>query len=635
VTVSVTGTDAGSGVGSQVVSLDGSTWVSSLTLSADGVYTVHGRVTDNAGNVTNATQTISVDHTAPVPDMSLSPASPNGSNGWYTSAVTVTADSSDATSGLASQGVSLNGSTWTPSLTVSSDGSCTVQVQAQDKAGNTASTTKSFKLDVTPPTASIKALPAGGSNGWYITPVTVTVSGTDATSGIASQQLSLDGSTWVTSLTLSADGVYTVHGRVTDNAGNVTNVNRTFSIDSTPPIIDTPVLTGTIGLAGWYTSKVGVSVSATDATSSVATTQYSVDGGAWQTVTPTLTDGVHTVQIRVTDNAGNVSTTSVSASVDATPPVSKFISPAEGSTVNASGNEVVHMTGSTTDPTSGVAGAQISLDKGTTWQNLPLGTGDTWSYDWNSRRNNGTYTFLVRATDNAGNLEHTASATVVVDNQAPDVSLTPLWLDFLSANVSIRNGSLSVAGASITVKDPLGRWPPATFSYIGSNLPTKFIWLGKMGNGSIANVGSYQVTVKAWDDFGNTGTAIGWVIIPLPIVATSTPTPTLMPTPTSIQRTPTPGGSKTSEPVIATVGASVTPVAMVVPSSPVVSKPTSSTLGPKVFTQPRVLFPTIGIVSLFITLASASVTDPRPRAIKNLAATLKGYAEKSNRYRKE
>jgi len=91
------------------------------------------------------------------------------------------------------------------------------------------------------------------------------------------------------------------------------------------------------------------------------------------------------------------------------------------------------------------------------------------------------------------------------------VSLTPLWLDFLSANVSICNGSLQWAGASITVKDPwdvghcyflLHRFEPANQIYL----------VRKMGNGSIANVGSYQVTVKLgrlWE-YRN---AIGWVII--------------------------------------------------------------------------------------------------------------------------
>jgi len=163
----------------------------------------------------------------------------------------------------------------------------------------------------------------------------------------------------------------------------------------------------------------------------------------------------------VTDNAGNVSTTSASAKVDVTPPVSAFISPAEGSTVQVSGNHVYHLTGATSDPTSGVSETQISLDGGTTWQSLPLGSGGAWADDWNGLRANGTYTIEVRASDNASNQEHTAKVTLVVGNQAPSASITPLWLDFGSANVSFKLGSLPIAGARITVSDPLGRWPAA------------------------------------------------------------------------------------------------------------------------------------------------------------------------------
>ena len=125
--------------------------------------------------------------------------------------------------------------------------------------------------------------------------------------------------------------------------------------------------------------------------------------------------------------------------------------------------------------------SRISLDGGTTWQSLPLGAGGTWSYDWNGLRDNGTYIFLVRATDIAGNLEHTAKVTIVVGNQPPSVSLTPLWLDFGSAKVTIKSGSLPVAGASITVKDPQGRWPDAVFSYGGSNSANQILLVGPHG----------------------------------------------------------------------------------------------------------------------------------------------------------
>jgi hypothetical protein len=491
-------------------------------------------------------------------------------------------------------------------MTLSTDGTYTVQVQAQDKAGNPACTTKTIKLDVTPPTASFQAPPADGDNGWYVSPVTISAVGTDSTSSVASQMVSLDGSTWVSNLTLSEDGVYTVQGRVTDNAGNITNISQTIHIDHTPPVIGTPELTGTVGRAGWYTSSVGVSVSATDATSGVASTQYSVDGGAWQTTASTLLDGVHTVQINVTDHAGNVSTTSASAKVDATPPVSAFISPAEGSTVQVSGNHVYHLTGATSDPTSGVSETQISLDGGTTWKTLPLGSGNAWFNDWNGLRSNGTYTIEVRASDNAGNQEHTARVTLVVGNQAPSASITPLWLDFGTANVSFKPGSLPIAGTRITVSDPLGRWPAAVFDYSGSNLPGKFSWLGRMGDGSIAYVGKYDVTVRVWDSFGNTGTASAWVIIPLP-PAKATPTVTPIATETTVV---VPVASST--PISSIVAFVPTPI----PPRPA---PKQVPAVPAAKPAPISGWPAVFALSLLVLFLSLSLFDPRPAAWRRLA----------------
>ena len=610
-----TASDATSGIASTQVQVDDGAWQNGASFSegTDGTHTLIFQATDVAGNASTASSvTVLVDRTAPVPDVALDPTSPNGANGWYVLPVTVTADSSDATSGIASQAVSLDGNTWTPSLTISSDGTYTAQVRATDKAGNMASATKTVKLDATPPTASLQVPAPDGAGGWYVSPVTITVSGTDATSGVASAQVSLDGSSWASSLTLSTDGIYSVHGRVTDLAGNTTNISQTVSIDSTPPVIGTPVLSGTPGLEGWYTSTVGVLASATDATSGIAATAYSVDGGAWMTTAPTLTDGVHTVQIRVTDKAGNVSSTSVSANVDATPPASAFISPAEGSTTNISGNQGMHLTGATSDATSGVASAGISLDDGTTWQGLPLSTGDAWAYDWNCLRSNGTYVFLVRATDHAGNLEHTARVTIVVGNQPPRVSITPLWIDFGEASVSFNAGSLPIAGASITVQDPHGRWPAAVFIYAGSALPTKFIWLGRMGNGAIATIGKYKVTVKAWDGFGNTGTGSGWVIIPLP-----PPQPTATPATVAAAPQPaTPAASTSVRPAVVVRAVPPTPAPKKVVPSPAptpappahVKKPSSTPWWPATFTG-----------SLFVLFLSLSLLDPRPAAWRRLA----------------
>ncbi len=67
----------------------------------------------------------------------------------------------------------------------------------------------------------------------------------------------------------------------------------------------------------------------------------------------------------------------LSAQVDTVPPDSAFGSPPEGSSVWVSG--VLDMTGSSSDASSGVASAEISLDGGGSWQGLSLSAGG-WGY---------------------------------------------------------------------------------------------------------------------------------------------------------------------------------------------------------------------------------------------------------------
>jgi hypothetical protein len=100
--------------------------------------------------------------------------------------------------------------------------------------------------DVTPPTTTISLDPASpnGANGWYVSPVTVTLTAEDdaSGSGVASTEYRLNEGPWepyAHPLTLSADGITTVEARSTDNAGNVEDppVAESLRIDRTPPDI--------------------------------------------------------------------------------------------------------------------------------------------------------------------------------------------------------------------------------------------------------------------------------------------------------------------------------------------------------------------------------------------------------------
>jgi uncharacterized lipoprotein YddW (UPF0748 family) len=116
-----------------------------------------------AGTVANAD--LQQEDVAPITSISISPAAPNGSNGWYTSNVTVTLSGADNCSGVAGTEFSTNGGmTWQPyagSLIISAGGVTTINYRSVDRAGNI-ETAKSLaiRIDKTAPIISLSASPS-------------------------------------------------------------------------------------------------------------------------------------------------------------------------------------------------------------------------------------------------------------------------------------------------------------------------------------------------------------------------------------------------------------------------------------------------------------------------------------------
>jgi hypothetical protein len=162
-----------------------------------------------------AIEIVGVDNDPPSISGAISSTPPNAA-GWNNSPVTVTFTCSDKTSGVAS----------CPSpVTVSTQGANqVVSGTATDLAGNTASTSVTINLDMTPPTitASINPLPDAG--GYNSGPVSVTFTCTDDLSGVASCPAPVS---------VTTEGTTSVTGTVVDVAGNVANattfVNISFS----------------------------------------------------------------------------------------------------------------------------------------------------------------------------------------------------------------------------------------------------------------------------------------------------------------------------------------------------------------------------------------------------------------------
>ena len=75
--------------------------------------------------------------------------------------------------GVGRQEVSLNNVNWYPSVNITSDGTYMVYMRVMDLAGNTASSSRTVRLDAIPPTATLTYPPADGLAGWYVNPVTI------------------------------------------------------------------------------------------------------------------------------------------------------------------------------------------------------------------------------------------------------------------------------------------------------------------------------------------------------------------------------------------------------------------------------------------------------------------------------
>ena len=178
-----------------------------------------------------------------------------------------------------------------------------------------------INVDTVSPDLSLDIRGSSGANGWYVSPTTITAVGSDATSGLLSVQLSVDGGAWQPSVTLN-DGVYEIDVAASDIAGNTSGASTTISVDTTTPSINV-TLKGSTGNDGWYRSVLEISALASDATSGVGTFEVSADGGGYQSYTSPIffSDGHHTIQFKAIDHAGNITEIPLQEFyVDTTPP---------------------------------------------------------------------------------------------------------------------------------------------------------------------------------------------------------------------------------------------------------------------------------------------------------------------------
>ena len=309
-----------------------------------GSHTVTARTADNVGNTAETESTFEVDTVAPAVDID-SPGPGQGTN-----------DQQPTISGTAEPGSTvelvIDGSdpilvtvnpdgTWsyTPGSQLG-EGSHSVTVTATDEAGNSATDSTTFDIDVTAPDVAIDA-PASGSTTEDTTP---TISGTSEPGqeveifidGMKVADVTADGSgawSYTPDQELGA-GPHTATARVQDDLGNTADANTSFEIDPPAPAMvditspadgatiemNTPTISGTT-LPG---STVQITVDGGEPVSVVA----DADGNWSYTPSAPLDNGEHTVTAKVDDAEDSVTFT---VDVDIEPPALDITSPEQSS----------------------------------------------------------------------------------------------------------------------------------------------------------------------------------------------------------------------------------------------------------------------------------------------------------------
>ncbi|MFD4855304.1 OmpL47-type beta-barrel domain-containing protein [Streptomyces atratus] len=242
-TVALSATDDSSGVDTveYAVGADGAwqPYTAPIVVNEVGTHTIRYRATDKAGN-TAAEKSVGFAVAAPPtddktpPETSATVSGEKDDQGRYLGMATVTVTASDTGSGVNTieyaTGADGAWQPYTAPVMVHETGTHQVRYRATDKAGNAAAE-KSVDFtvvapptqDKTPPETSAEVEGDKNSDNAYITSAKVTVTATDAGSGVDKVEYSLDGGPYLAyTATVIVDrvGYHTVAHRATDKAGN-------------------------------------------------------------------------------------------------------------------------------------------------------------------------------------------------------------------------------------------------------------------------------------------------------------------------------------------------------------------------------------------------------------------------------
>lgn len=525
---------------------------------AEGNYAVNASVSDRAGNTTSHSENFTVDTSAPVVSVNTVAGDDILNNAEQAVAQIISGQVSGASPGdtvtvkLGTHvltGIVLADGSWNvaldPAVTRTLDrGANTIFVTVTDAAGNTGAASRAITLVGVSPLITINTVSgddiiSGAEKGAPLTltgstqqaetgqTVTVTLAGQSFTTTVQA-----DGS-W--SLTVPAaamgnlpDGAVAITASVTDLSGNTGNTSRTITVDSQAPALSIDPLTADniinaaesgqdLPITGTTDAQPGQTVTVT---LNGQTYQGVVQSdGTWSVTVPAanvgvLADGNATVTASVNDVAGNPSSVSRVALVDATPPVVTINPVATDNVINTPEHIQAQIISGT------VTGAQAGDIVTVTLNNVDYTTVVDGSGNWSlgvpasvvSGLADGSYPVSVSVTDKAGNTG-SQSLTVTVNTAAPLIGINSIAGDDV-INASEKGADLQITGTS---DQPAGTAITVTLNgqNYAATTDASGNWSVTVPASAVTALGqaNYTVTAAVTSSIGNSATASHNVLV--------------------------------------------------------------------------------------------------------------------------
>ncbi|NMP03443.1 hypothetical protein HHE94_12095, partial [Pseudoalteromonas arctica] len=408
------------------------TWSVIAPLLSEGEITVEAISTDDAGNISKATQTGTISTTLPgllinqIVDTSDTTPTITGTTDVLAGDVQVVITDSSGTATTYNT-TAIAGEWALIPTTPLAEGAFTVSATVEN-LGLSSSTSLGGLIDFTAPTIKVDQLSVtnsllpeitGTSDAPAGTNVSVVITDANNDSQTITAQVASDGTWSVIATTALSEGSFSATATVSDTAGNSSSDTMVSSTDYTAPIVlidaiavgqdTTPTITGSV--TGSFAGA-AVMVMFTDAlgeTHNVSTT-VNQDGSWSVTASQTLNEGNYSVDVNVVDNAGNSGELSISSIVDS------------GIIVNSG----LELTGDSTPKITGIAGANediivsfIDESGNVVTKGVSASESGVWSVSPDTDLLDGVYTVTATATDESGNVTSSGGLSGLVVDTTP------------------------------------------------------------------------------------------------------------------------------------------------------------------------------------------------------------------------